>query len=161
MAFVAGSIPFESLYFGYTPSTLECGYTRSPDRNHDSSNGTQQADSSSLSGPSPDAQQDFSLNLPNKTKRLHLTEPMGYLDFLALQMHAALLLTDSGGIQEETTFLGIPCLTARPNTERPLTINHGTNRLVASRCEAIMGAAEEKCCGHREIASPRQSFGMA
>lgn len=67
------------------------------------------------------------LDLPHNNNRLILTEPMGYLDFLALQMHAALLLTDSGGIQEESTYLGIPCLTARSNTERPVTVTHGTN----------------------------------
>jgi UDP-N-acetylglucosamine 2-epimerase (non-hydrolysing) len=65
---------------------------------------------------------------------------MGYLDFLSLQMHAALLLTDSGGIQEESTYLGIPCLTARPNTERPVTITYGTNRLVESTSTALEGA---------------------
>ena len=63
---------------------------------------------------------------------LRLLDPLGYLDFLALLRHAALVLTDSGGIQEETTFLGVPCLTVRPNTERPVTISHGTNRLVKS-----------------------------
>lgn len=61
---------------------------------------------------------------------LHLAEPLGYLDFLALQRGAALVVTDSGGIQEETTYLGVPCLTVRENTERPVTISHGTNRLV-------------------------------
>ncbi len=70
-------------------------------------------------------------------RNLLLTEPMGYLDFLALQTNAALLVTDSGGIQEETSYLGIPCLTARPNTERPVTVTHGTNQLVESRCQAI------------------------
>ncbi len=62
--------------------------------------------------------------------RLHVVEPLGYLDFLGLVKGAALVVTDSGGIQEETTVLGVPCLTVRPNTERPITITHGTNRLV-------------------------------
>jgi len=62
--------------------------------------------------------------------RLHVIEPLGYLDFLSLVRGAALVVTDSGGIQEETTVLGVPCLTVRPNTERPITISHGTNRLV-------------------------------
>ena len=57
-------------------------------------------------------------------------EPLGYLDFLSLVNDASIVITDSGGIQEETTILGIPCLTVRPNTERPITISHGTNRLV-------------------------------
>ena len=74
---------------------------------------------------------------------LHLIEPLGYLDFLALEMHASLVLTDSGGVQEETTYLGVPCLTARPNTERPVTITHGTNRLVASNRKAMVKAVRD------------------
>lgn len=62
--------------------------------------------------------------------RLRLTDPLGYLDFLALLDGARLVLTDSGGIQEETTVLGVPCLTLRKNTERPVTVWEGTNRLV-------------------------------
>jgi UDP-N-acetylglucosamine 2-epimerase (non-hydrolysing) len=72
--------------------------------------------------------------------RVRLVEPLGYLDFLSLMETAALVLTDSGGIQEETTFLGIPCLTARSTTERPVTLTHGTNRLVASRHRDILEA---------------------
>jgi UDP-N-acetylglucosamine 2-epimerase (non-hydrolysing) len=62
--------------------------------------------------------------------RLRVVEPLGYVDFISLVRGAAVVLTDSGGIQEETTILGVPCLTVRPNTERPITITHGTNRLV-------------------------------
>lgn len=62
--------------------------------------------------------------------RLLLIEPLGYLQFLALQRDAALVVTDSGGIQEETTYLGVPCLTIRTTTERPVTITSGTNKLV-------------------------------
>ncbi len=62
--------------------------------------------------------------------RVRLLEPLGYLDFVALTRGAAAVVTDSGGVQEETTVLGVPCLTLRPNTERPVTITHGTNRLV-------------------------------
>jgi len=62
--------------------------------------------------------------------RLHVVEPLGYLDFVSLMRGSRLVLTDSGGIQEETTILGVPCLTLRPNTERPITLTHGTNRLV-------------------------------
>ena len=76
-----------------------------------------------------------------------MIEPLGYLDFLALQTHAALVLTDSGGVQEETTYLGIPCLTLRPNTERPVTVTHGTNRLVASERDAIVSAAVKALAG--------------
>jgi len=61
---------------------------------------------------------------------LHLMDPVGYLEFLALQKQAALVITDSGGIQEETTYLGVPCLTVRENTERPVTVELGTNILV-------------------------------
>lgn len=63
-------------------------------------------------------------------KNMLCIEPLGYLDFIKLMSKASLVLTDSGGIQEETTVLGIPCLTLRPNTERPVTIREGTNRLV-------------------------------
>ena len=72
---------------------------------------------------------------------VRMIDPLGYLDFLALEAHAALVLTDSGGVQEETTFLGVPCLTARANTERPVTVIQGTNRLVAVERGALVGAA--------------------
>jgi UDP-N-acetylglucosamine 2-epimerase (non-hydrolysing) len=75
------------------------------------------------------------------TANLILTEPSGYLDFLALELHASLVITDSGGVQEETTYLGIPCLTVRPNTERPITLTEGTNQLVEGRREALIRAA--------------------
>jgi UDP-N-acetylglucosamine 2-epimerase (non-hydrolysing) len=65
-----------------------------------------------------------------RNAKLHLIDPLGYLDFLAMQRKAAVVITDSGGIQEETTFLGVPCLTLRENTERPVTVNVGTNVLV-------------------------------
>lgn len=61
---------------------------------------------------------------------LSVVEPLGYVDFLSLVAGATLVVTDSGGLQEETTMLGVPCLTVRPNTERPITLTHGTNRLV-------------------------------
>lgn len=67
-----------------------------------------------------------------------LTEPMGYIDFLSLTSNARIILTDSGGLQEESTALGIPCLTMRENTERPVTITHGTNRLVGTQTAAIL-----------------------
>ena len=73
-------------------------------------------------------------------KGLKLIPPVGYLDFLALETHASAVLTDSGGVQEETTYLGVPCVTARPNTERPVTITHGTNRLVGRTHEALVAA---------------------
>jgi UDP-N-acetylglucosamine 2-epimerase (non-hydrolysing) len=71
-----------------------------------------------------------------------LTEPLPYLQFLALQQRAALVITDSGGIQEETTFLAVPCLTVRENTERPITIRLGTNQLVGRDVKRLRSAAE-------------------
>jgi len=74
---------------------------------------------------------------------LIVTEPMGYLEFLSLQQGAAFVMTDSGGVQEETTVLGIPCLTLRENTERPVTISEGTNQLVKPARDAIIDKALE------------------
>ena len=67
-----------------------------------------------------------------------LTDPLGYIDFLSLTSHARLILTDSGGLQEESTALGIPCLTLRENTERPITVTHGTNQIVGTDTSAIL-----------------------
>jgi len=64
-------------------------------------------------------------------------EPLGYVDFMNLVCGARLVVTDSGGVQEETTYLGIPCLTLRPNTERPITITEGSNRLVTAANLAV------------------------
>ena len=86
---------------------------------------------------------------------VRLTEPIGYIDFLALQAHAILVITDSGGVQEETTFLGVPCLTVRPNTERPITITKGTNQLVKKNREAILSAIRSALDRPRNLASPR------
>ena len=79
-------------------------------------------------------------------ENLMLVEPLGYLDFLCLMSNASLVMTDSGGIQEETTILGVLCMTLRGNTERPITINEGTNRLVES-------CAEEIIANYRQIMS--------
>ena len=76
-----------------------------------------------------------------KTKGLRLIEPLGYLDFLSLYSDARLVLTDSGGIQEETSVLGIPCLTLRENTERPITVTMGTNKIVGTDPTKILAAA--------------------
>ena len=80
---------------------------------------------------------------------VRLTEPLGYLEFLGLMAGARLVLTDSGGVQEETTILGVPCLTVRENTERPVTITHGTNRLVGTEPARIIAAVDET------LAAPR------
>lgn len=83
------------------------------------------------------------LSWRSHSDRLLLLEPISYVEMLSLLLGSDLVITDSGGLQEETTFLGIPCLTIRPNTERPITCLHGTNRLVAPRREAIRQAACE------------------
>lgn len=89
-----------------------------------------------------------SLEPRTQSPRLHLGEPVGYLDFLALQCHAALVITDSGGIQEETTFLGVPCLTVRENTERPVTVTLGTNTLVGQDMERLRTEVHRILSGH-------------
>ena len=82
-----------------------------------------------------------------RIRGLNLREPEGYVDFLRLLSKARLVLTDSGGIQEETTVLGVACLTLRPNTERPITIEQGTNLLVGSEPGAVLRAVEEELSG--------------
>jgi len=82
-----------------------------------------------------------------------LLEPLGYLDMLSLVAGAALVVTDSGGLQEETSFLGVPCLTVRPMTERPITCTHGTNRLVMPRRGPVLAAAE-RALARRSPARP-------
>jgi UDP-N-acetylglucosamine 2-epimerase (non-hydrolysing) len=74
-----------------------------------------------------------------EVSHLTITEPLGYVEFLSLVASAAMVITDSGGIQEETTVLDVPCLTIRKNTERPITLTHGTNRLIEP--EAVSEAA--------------------
>jgi UDP-N-acetylglucosamine 2-epimerase (non-hydrolysing) len=72
---------------------------------------------------------------------LMVLDPLGYLDFVALEASATLVLTDSGGVQEETTMLGVPCLTLRDNTERPITVEEGTNRVVGTDPARVLEAA--------------------
>ena len=72
-----------------------------------------------------------------------MLEPQSYFDFLALMDNAAVVLTDSGGIQEETTALGVPCMTFRENTERPITITEGTNQLVGTDPAVVREALDE------------------
>jgi len=68
---------------------------------------------------------------------LLLTEPLGYIEFLSLMRYAELVITDSGGIQEETTYMNVQCITVRKNTERPVTIDVGTNHLVGISMEKV------------------------
>ncbi len=86
------------------------------------------------------------LGLREKVEKMHnlrLTEPLGYLDFMRLLHNAKLVLTDSGGLQEETTYLGIPCITLRENTERPITVEVGTNVLVGTDTQRIIEEAQK------------------
>ena len=91
--------------------------------------------------------ENFITSYPN----LILTAPMGYLDFLRLYSNSRLVLTDSGGIQEETTVLGIPCLTLRENTERPITVTQGTNRVVGNKRENIIQEAMSALDGEARV----------
>ncbi len=97
--------------------------------------------------------------------RLHpdisVVEPKGYLDFVALQDGARLVMTDSGGLQEETTALGVPCLTLRKNTERPITITEGTNRLVGVETDTIIAGAEDVLVNGVEARCPALWDGKA
>lgn len=86
-----------------------------------------------------------------KGGRILLTPPLGYLQTLGLMRGARLVITDSGGIQEETTALGVPCLTVRDNTERPITISEGTNTLVGSSPKALQEAASKELGGVRRL----------
>jgi UDP-N-acetylglucosamine 2-epimerase (non-hydrolysing) len=79
--------------------------------------------------------------------RLRLLDPMPYLSFLALQQRAAMVITDSGGIQEETTFLKVPCLTVRENTERPVTVTMGSNTLVGRETVRLLEEMERVLSG--------------
>lgn len=91
----------------------------------------------------PRTQQRLSQGGIKRYPQLRLIQPLGYLDFLCLLSNATLALTDSGGIQEETTALGVPCLTLRENTERPITISQGTNVLVGTNPSKIAAATEQ------------------
>jgi len=88
--------------------------------------------------------------------RIRLVPPLGYLDFLRLMSHARVVLTDSGGVQEETTILGVPCITLRDNTERPVTIKYGTNVLVGANPEKIILEFNRVLQGQRSTSAPPQ-----
>jgi UDP-N-acetylglucosamine 2-epimerase (non-hydrolysing) len=88
----------------------------------------------------------FDLALP-APPRFMLLEPLGYLEFLALQRRATVMITDSGGVQEESTFLGVPCLTVRENTERPITVQVGTNTLVGRDMARLQAEVERILTG--------------
>lgn len=86
-----------------------------------------------------------------RAANIDLVEPLGYVEFMARVLRSPMVITDSGGVQEETTYLGIPCLTLRPNTERPVTITIGTNRLVTP--EGLLDAVRTTIAGERAPAS--------
>ena len=92
---------------------------------------------------------------------IHAIAPLGYLDFLHLVANARLVLTDSGGLQEETTVLGVPCVTLRDNTERPVTCEQGTNRLAGTDPARILAAAREALAQRREARRPELWDGHA
>jgi UDP-N-acetylglucosamine 2-epimerase (non-hydrolysing) len=83
-----------------------------------------------------------------RTGPIHIVEPLGYTENLSLMAGARLVLTDSGGIQEETSVLGIPCLTLRDTTERPATVSLGTNRVIGSRPERVRSEIESVLAAH-------------
>jgi UDP-N-acetylglucosamine 2-epimerase (non-hydrolysing) len=93
------------------------------------------------------------LDQASASERLRIIPAAGYLEFIALQASALLVLTDSGGVQEETTMLGVPCLTLRENTERPITVTEGTNQVVGTEPEKIVAAARSVL---REPPPPRR-----
>ncbi len=82
--------------------------------------------------------------------RIQLMAPVGYVEFLALQQHATVVITDSGGLQEESTYLGVPCLTVRENTERPVTVSMGTNQLVGRDFQRLVHEARAIAAGQRK-----------
>ncbi len=84
----------------------------------------------------------------NFHKNVILTEPIGYIDFLSLTKNAELIITDSGGIQEESTYLGVQCITVRNNTERPITVKVGTNQLIGTDLKNVENAAKEILSGN-------------
>jgi UDP-N-acetylglucosamine 2-epimerase (non-hydrolysing) len=90
----------------------------------------------------------------NGNKNLRLLDPKPYLEFLALQQGAAVVITDSGGIQEETSYLGIPCLTLRENTERPITVSMGTNQLIGRNLELLRSEVSRILSGQGKPGGP-------
>jgi UDP-N-acetylglucosamine 2-epimerase (non-hydrolysing) len=85
---------------------------------------------------------------------MRLIDPVGYLEFQQLISSARIVLTDSGGIQEETTALGVPCMTLRTNTERPVTVSHGTNQLVGMDPDVIVATYRESISQERKTLMP-------
>jgi UDP-N-acetylglucosamine 2-epimerase (non-hydrolysing) len=98
---------------------------------------------------------------PDSKMNVVLTDPLRYLDFLCLMKHAAIVLTDSGGVQEETTCLGIPCVTVRENTERPITVSSGTNVIAGTDTPKIKDAVRQQIGRHSRGRAPEKWDGRA
>jgi UDP-N-acetylglucosamine 2-epimerase (non-hydrolysing) len=103
----------------------------------------------------------FQTEQHEQRKGIRLIDPLGYLDFLCLMKNARLVLTDSGGIQEETTCLGIPCVTLRENTERPVTVQRGTNVIAGTSAARIGEAIEQQLAIRRRSSIPEKWDGKA
>jgi UDP-N-acetylglucosamine 2-epimerase (non-hydrolysing) len=100
--------------------------------------------------------------VPSRRKPgIHLLDPVGYLDFLCLMQNSSIVVTDSGGIQEETTCLGVPCVTVRENTERPVTMTCGTNKIAGTKTENIRRAIEEQIGSVKHARIPEKWDGKA
>lgn len=98
----------------------------------------------------------------NRLSGIRFLPPLGYLDFLSLTSQARLIVTDSGGLQEESTALGIPCVTCRPNTERPITVQEGTSTLVGNDATALRRALQQVLQGdYKQGACPELWDGRA
>jgi UDP-N-acetylglucosamine 2-epimerase (non-hydrolysing) len=102
----------------------------------------------------PRTRKKWSERLEQCNPNLRTVDPLGYLEFLALQRNATVVITDSGGIQEETTYLGVPCLTLRENTERPITLTSGTNVLIGRNWELLREQFHAALNGNRKSMGP-------
>ena len=105
--------------------------------------------------------EDYFQNNPVESKGIRRVDPLGYIDFLCLMKNARLVLTDSGGIQEETTCLGIPCVTLRENTERPVTVKHGTNIIAGTSSAKIRRAIARQLSRKTKPCIPEKWDGKA
>lgn len=103
----------------------------------------------------------FQEDAREKARGIALIDPLGYVDFVCMMKSARLVLTDSGGIQEETTCLGVPCVTIRENTERPVTVEHGTNVLAGTSVAGIRAAIVRQMTRKREVCVPEKWDGRA
>jgi UDP-N-acetylglucosamine 2-epimerase (non-hydrolysing) len=140
----AGRLRGKRLCRTHVAPPVECRRRRHPERLLETAAQDQRARAGDLPGPSAHAGDDRTLRpvAPARPRGLLLLPPMGYLEMLGLMKDARVVLTDSGGIQEETTALGTPCITLRDNTERPITVDEGTNTIAGNDPAAILAAFE-------------------